>query len=1003
MYSQNLLLAICLIICINLNSQTGPGGVGNSSSNGLWLKANDIPQPSGTNINTWLDASGNNNNATAISGEQPIFVSNSSLNNMPSVRLDGIDDQMIINDADILDDSSGLTFFAVLRPSNLNGSTPRGILGKRIAYTVSTNYAYTWFFWGNNYLNADINTHNQRFNTNPTSFSNNTNYIFKLGFNGSLPLNERAHINNAGSLVTLDDESSTSIINSNANLVIGALNHNYGSYLGADYAEVIHFNKDLNLAEEIIVNNYLSAKYNIALTSNDFYSKDNSSNGNFDYYVAGIGQASDGSSHTDSQGSGIVRINTPRDLDNDEFLFWGESSQNATYSFSKNTTTHTEQLNSVWRIDRRGDLGNVDIYFDLNNIDLTGKQNCQSLQLIVDNDSNFSLTDSNDEVYNLTISGTTATATNVILRDNSYFTLRYTDEIVWDGTNFHNGSGIANAPTNSDSCLKLTVKPGASSILNIDAHVREIIVETGAFLHVANGVDLQVENNIIVNGEIDLLGEAQLIQNHSNTSTNSGSGFLVKRQQGTSNLYNYNYWSSPVNTGGFWQIGNLEDINGTINFTNNHNADHTTTPITLSQRWLYEFNGLTSTYSEWKRLSTTSNLAPGIGFTMKGSGTAASEQEYLFKGIPNDGNYSFSVTAGNNLLTGNPYPSALDADQFITDNLSSIDGSIYFWEHFSSNNSHYLASYEGGYATYNLLMALPATADASGLTSGLGSTSKALPTSNIPVGQGFFISVINNGSLVYNNQQRAFAKESLAESVHYKNNDKKSSKVDSRTKIWFSLTDPNQIRSIIGLGYDKDNASSGYDNGYDAKVHEDKNNDVFWKTENENLIIQALSEINIEDELPLTLKVSTQGIFKFAINNTENVPKNTSIFLKDNSTNTYYDLTKESAQLYLLEDIYENQFSIVFQEEQSLSLDNYKEKALSVFYDKKSKNIVFNNLKNFGNGIKGIKLYNSIGQEIITLNSLRSNSINAENLSNGVYIVNVYTNNTVKTAKVLKF
>jgi hypothetical protein len=40
------------------------------------------------------------------------------------------------------------------------------------------------------------------------------------------------------------------------------------------------------------------------------------------------------------------------------------------------------------------------------------------------------------------------------------------------------------------------------------------------------------------------------------------------------------------------------------------------------------------------------------------------------------------------LLTGNPYPSALDADAFITDNINaiqsfsspSIDGTLYFWE-----------------------------------------------------------------------------------------------------------------------------------------------------------------------------------------------------------------------------------------------------------------------------------------------------------------------------------
>ena len=76
-----------------------------------------------------------------------------------------------------------------------------------------------------------------------------------------------------------------------------------------DFSEVILFNTYINETERIIVSNYLSAKYNISLSANNFYNEDD--NGDFDHNVAGIGQASDGSNHTDSQGTGIIRINTP--------------------------------------------------------------------------------------------------------------------------------------------------------------------------------------------------------------------------------------------------------------------------------------------------------------------------------------------------------------------------------------------------------------------------------------------------------------------------------------------------------------------------------------------------------------------------------------------------------------------------------------------------------------------------------------------------------------------
>jgi hypothetical protein len=41
-----------------------------------------------------------------------------------------------------------------------------------------------------------------------------------------------------------------------------------------------------------------------------------------------------------------------------------------------------------------------------------------------------------------------------------------------------------------------------------------------------------------------------------------------------------------------------------------------------------------------------------------------------------------SVRADQLLLTGNPYPSAMDATAFINDN-STMDGTLYFWEHYA--------------------------------------------------------------------------------------------------------------------------------------------------------------------------------------------------------------------------------------------------------------------------------------------------------------------------------
>ena len=93
------------------------------------------------------------------------------------------------------------------------------------------------------------------------------------------------------------------------------------------------------------------------------------------------------------------------------------------------------------------------------------------------------------------------------------------------------------------------------------------------------------------------------------------------------------------------------------------------------------------------------------------SGSAAIEdpQNYTFKGLPNNGSILMDPmsAAGDGViyLIGNPYPSAINADQFIRDNLKDVaggenetnvfNGSLYFWSHFAGS-THYLQEYIGG-------------------------------------------------------------------------------------------------------------------------------------------------------------------------------------------------------------------------------------------------------------------------------------------------------------------
>lgn len=990
MLKKNLLAIwlLALLSPIYMFSQSGPGGVGNTSTNGLWLKVDDLKLLDGEAVSNWQDASGNNNDANqTITGEQPSFINNSSLNNYPSVDFNGVRDWLKVEDADILDGTTAITYFSVFKPKGLyTSNNVHAILGKRLTYSVSANYAYTFFLY-NNKLTTDIVNSNNRY-TSSASFSNDENYILSFDFDGSNPINSRSSMSRNGSVLLTARENSTSIINSNQPLTIGTMNVDYNRYSKGEMSELIQYNYKLNQAETIIVNNYLSAKYNIVLTASNFYTNDNIANGDFDHRVAGIGQASDGSNHLDSQGSGIVRINTPSALSNGDYLFWGEDKKDPSYNFITETVNYREQLDSKWRVSKIGNLGTVNVSFDISALDLTAKQSCQPLQLIVDSTSAFSTA----TTYDLTISGSTATVSGVSFSDGDYFTLGYVDQIVWDGTSYFNGSGIANAPNATDSCLKLTVKSGAIGVLNEAGYVREVQVELGAKLQVNDGVLLEVENGILNDGTIAFVGEAQLIQKHTGTSLNSGSGDLTITQEGSNNLYNYNYWSAPVHRNGNWQVNYLETETAPIGFTTSYDANPLASPMEWSTRWLYTFNGLAEAYADWHAISPTTPIIPGLGYTMKGSGNlSALDQKYVFKGVANDGDILINVLAGDEVLIGNPFPSALDAIKFINDNLSVIDGSLYFYEQFASNDTHVLSQYQGGYATYNLLGSVGVPMPVNG-----GVSSKGGPKDYIPVGQGFFVKAHTAGTIVFKNSQRAFKKESLGESVFYRTTEETTT--DTRIKYWLTFSDADSNGSTIALGYDT-NASDGFNNGYDSRTFNALSNEIYWAITDEELCIQALNSFDVLDEIPLGIHIADSGTYTFEITETLNFPESETIYLKDNQTNMFYDIMDNGITLNITSSVDVSRYSIVYQR-QVLSSQDFDTNPVSVFYNMEKETLVLHGFEDL-NEIQSVNIYNLLGQNMQSLNHVNSKNVDLSFLSSGMYIAEI-TDKSNKKIK-LKF
>lgn len=396
-------------------AQTGPGGVGNPTNNSFWIRADrgTSSTADGATISSWTDGSGNAINLTqTTAAQQPLYRSN-VMNGYPALQFDnaatvGQNDYMTSPNSAQLDGTSGLTIFSVVRPSVLDGDA-RAIVSKRNGVAVDESFMF--FFYTNNYLFGDIVNIDNRFNTSPNAYVANNNYIVSLWYNGTLPAAQRSRIYAGNTLQVTAAENDASIPNYPSPLLVGTTHIGDPRPFGGYIAEVAIYREALNETRRIIVNNYLSAKYNIPLAANDVYTMDNPANGDFDHEMAGIGRISATDLHNDARGSSIVRISNPDNLTDGKFMLWGHNNANIQANqLTGNPATVQARMGRTWRVSEvtlagaATDVGAVTVSFDLTGL---GPVTASHLRLLVDtnNDGLFS-----DETP---ISGATSVGGNV--------------------------------------------------------------------------------------------------------------------------------------------------------------------------------------------------------------------------------------------------------------------------------------------------------------------------------------------------------------------------------------------------------------------------------------------------------------------------------------------------------------------------------------------------------------------------------------------------------------
>lgn len=517
-----------------------------------------------------------------------------------------------------------------------------------------------------------------------------------------------------------------------------------------------------------------------------------------------------------------------------------------------------------------------------------------------------------------------------------------------DWSNSGNWScGVLPTPT---SDVTIPTAPSGSYFPTIDVAsvtVNDLTVEANATLTIPGSRSFTTTGAVTNNGTVTVNDGGNFIQTTGSTHTGSGT-FVVQRQGNGSG--GFNAWSTPVVN------GNLPGSNGhsynSLLGTNSGDDDNNPNP---DPGWVPHSGAMTT----------------GVGY-FSVNGNAAT-----FTGTANNGNYAPSVTTSgqplNSLiapsffnLIGNPYPSSLDADQFIADNSSVIDGALYFW---SDENAGTAAFSTDDYATYSTGGAVvPLTAGGGGV----------VPVGSIPSCQGFFVNATNNGNINFNNAQRGGSNGQFFRMA-----------TPDAQRIWLSINNDNlELFNQTLVAFDEF-ATDQKDWGVDAyKFRGNPAISIGAQQDNETYVIATYAPIPQNGKvIPLMTYVETAATYTFVADSMEGF-ENHNVFLEDLSNGQLYPLTQGSSYSFAMTSADEyNRFQLWFSPKVITGVAE-NESLFRIYTSENNMVVVETNSAQLQSGT--IEITDMAGRAILSRPITLSNGVGRVKISefaNGVYAV----------------
>jgi len=427
--------------------------------------------------------------------------------------------------------------------------------------------------------------------------------------------------------------------------------------------------------------------------------------------------------------------------------------------------------------------------------------------------------------------------------------------------------------TTNNSYKKVKISgTGEKTLGDSSITVRDNLTITSSMLKIESLKTLSVANEIVTvnttatNG-ILIENNGSLVQttvvDNATTNVNAGN---INMQRITQPMYRYDftYWGSPV------KDFSLDSLS----------------PITLFNKYT-SWNASTSAWVTHPY--GTDLMEAGKGYAVRApqnfsiNPTVKVPYTANFTGVPNNGTVTIG-TVGNGVLTpeifnllGNPYPSAIDLNLFLSTspNNTRLQGTVYLWTH-STPVDNYSYS-ESDYAAYNL-------------SGPVGGASRYLAA-----GQGFFVKGISAGatSVTFTNAMR------VANNNNFFQRPDQTTPVENwettgSHRVWLNMKNTQGVLNQILVGY-IENATDGLDWGYDGEQFGGNQVKFYSLLEEKNYTIQGKAlPFSDEDEVPLGYKTTLAGNLQISIDHYDGLFEGQDVYLEDNLLNIVHDL-KESA------------------------------------------------------------------------------------------------------------